>query len=66
MSGQREYCKRFLAIYQTRLDQNISREMAWASAESIAGREHPLGAAELEEVRAWLREKVKTVGRRSG
>ena len=58
------YCKRFLAIYQTRLNQNISREMARASAESVAQREHPLGGAELKEVRAWLREKVKTVWRR--
>jgi hypothetical protein len=64
VSEQREYCKRFLAVCQTRLDQNVSRELAWASAESVALREHPLGAAELEEVWAWLREEVRTVWRR--
>ena len=61
MSEQREYCKRFLKTYRLRLNQNISREMAWAHASTIAGRECPLSDAEREEAEAWLREKVKTV-----
>ena len=61
MSEQREYCKRFLKVYRLRLNQNISRELAWASAVATASREVQLSDAEREEAEAWLREKARTV-----
>ena len=61
--NRRVYCKRFLAVYRARLDQNILREMARASAAAMASREVPLSDDEREEAGAWLREKVKTVWR---
>jgi hypothetical protein len=65
VDAQRDYCKQFLRVYRARLDQNLSDEMAWASAASAATRECPLGDAEREEAEAWLRERVKTVWRQT-
>ena len=61
VSEQWEYGKTFLRVYQGRLNRNLTREMARASAESAALREHPREGAGLEAVRAWLRERVKTI-----
>jgi hypothetical protein len=64
VSEQREYCKRFLRVYQLRIDQNLSRDIAWACAAAEAQRAHPLGGRELYEVEKWLRGRVKTLWRR--
>ncbi len=63
VSQQREYCKKFLAVYRLRINQNVSREMAGAHASIIAGMEFPLPDVEREECEAWLRDKVKTIWR---